>query len=426
MERPVRFVFVTGSCMRARIAAAFVSIAILLTAPLAHAAPHEVRVPLHDGELRLGELSQVLCTELHLPACSLGLGTVDFKSLRRSDFVAGLNQALGEGCRVSVANDALVLHVDVDKLPRKCEAMSKALRVFTAIARPEATAAQAALYGLFMPEPFDPSRPLVVLLHGLDCNKANCTDMKALLIGDGYQVATFSYPSDQPIAESVAFFGKHMCDLRREYPQARVDILAHSMGGLVGRGYVEGDGYAGGIDRLIMVGPPNAGSGWAAWRILLEIQEHYQLWRHEPKWRASWMITDGFGEAGRDLKPGSKFLQELNARPRREGVRYTIVAGSQSPTRRVTGNCLSAAANCLTGRPAGWWGFRQCKSKLSGAAQSVREKMTGGDGPVKIESAKLAGVDDFVLVQADHATLYFASGQNPPAGWTAVRDRLAR
>ena len=413
--------------MRARIAAGLIlALAPFLAAPAALAAPREVRVPLRDGELRLGELSKALCRELHLPAFNFGLGTVEAKRLRNADSVAALNQSLGDGCRVSVADDALVLHVDVDKLPRNCNALSRAVRIFTAIARPEAAAAQAARYGLAMPPHFDPARPLVVLVHGLDCDPATRTDMQPLLTRDGYQVACFSYPSDQPIADSAALFGRHMTNLRRAFPRLRVDVVAHSMGGLVARAYVEGPDYAGGVDRLVMVGTPNAGSGWSRVRMLLELQEHYRLRRREPSWSPSWMITDGLGEAGRDLRPGSPFLKKLNARPRREGVRYTIVAGTQSPARRVTADCLAAAARSLRGPVAGWWGVRQCKGKLGDVAERVRDKVSDGDGPVKVDSTRLAGVDDFVLVRADHASLYFGSGNAPPAAWATVRDRLAR
>jgi pimeloyl-ACP methyl ester carboxylesterase len=412
--------------MRARIAAGWILVVLLLAAPAALAAPREARIPLRDGALRLSDLSQALCRELHLPACNLGLGSVDFKRLRNSDCVAALNESLGDGCRVSVADDALVLHVDYEKLPRDCRAMSKAMRVFAAVAAPEATAAQRALYGLRLPERYDPERPLVVLVHGLDCSWQTWTDMTDRLAAAGHQYAYFTYPSDQPIGESAAFLGSQLTKLRQSHPQARVNLLAHSMGGLVSRAYVEGPGYGGEVDRLIMIAPPNGGSKWSRVRFLLEAQEHYQLWKHEKGWSPSWMLTDGAGEAGRDLKPGSSFLRELNARPRRAGVRYTIIAGSQSPTRRVTANCLSRTANCINGRAAGWWGFRQCKSGLSGAADRMRNKVTDGDGPVEVKSTRLAGVDDFVLVHADHATLCFATGRTPPGAWETVRDRLAR
>jgi pimeloyl-ACP methyl ester carboxylesterase len=47
----------------------------------------------------------------------------------------------------------------------------------------------------------------------------------------------------------------------------KVDIIAHSMGGLLARAYIQGSDYAGDIDRFAMVGTPNHGSllaypGW--------------------------------------------------------------------------------------------------------------------------------------------------------------------
>jgi pimeloyl-ACP methyl ester carboxylesterase len=289
---------------------------------------------------------------------------------------------------------------------------------------PRATAAQSARYGLPLPRNFDPSRPLVVLVHGLDC--ANWSDIGPLLEGEGYQVACFTYPSDQPIADSVALLARHLAEIRRQYPQSRVNLVAHSMGGLVCRGYVEGEQYAGGVDRLIMLGPPNHGSAWARARLLLEMQEHYNSWRRVPGWSPSWMITDGLGEAGRDLRPGSRFLKELNARPRRQGVKYTIVAGTQSPVRTLTAKYLAATAGVIRGRAAGWWGFRQCRSGLTRGADTLRTQVGDGDGPVKVASARLEGVEDVVLVRADHAGLYFGIGKTPPAAWETVRDRLAR
>jgi triacylglycerol esterase/lipase EstA (alpha/beta hydrolase family) len=277
-----------------------------------------------------------------------------------------------------------------------------------------------------MPVRFDENRPLVVLVHGLDGDAGHTADMEWLLERDGRQVACFSYPSDQPVADSAALFARHMAALHAAHPRTPVDIVAHSMGGLVSRAYVEGPDYAGGVERLILVGTPNAGSRWSRVRMLLELQEHYRLMRRDPNWSPSWMITDGLGEAGRDLRPGSAFLKALNALPRRGGVKYTVVAGTQSPARRVTADYLGAAARSIGGRSAGVWGLRQCKSGLNRAAERLRDRVTDGDGAVSVDSARLAGVDDFVAVPADHAGLFFARGNAPPATWEVVRDRLSR
>ena len=313
--------------------------------------------------------------------------------------------------------------------PRKastCESMARAVRAFTAEAAPEATAAQAATYGLRIPVQYNPDYPLVVLVHGLDCDWINWGGMAQCLDAEGYQVAYFSYPSDQPIADSAALFGNDMRTLRAAFPRAGVNVLAYSMGGLVSRAYVEGDDYAGGVERLLLIGTPNTGSGWSRLRGVLELQEHYHLRRHEKDWSPTWMITDGLGEAGRDLKPGSRFLRTLNARPRREGVKYTIVCGSQHPAASKAADWLDCTASYLPRRTSNWPGFRETKQTLTRQANKLRNKKSEGDGPVKVSRAKLSGVDDVVIVHADHARLYIGTDNEPPAAWDTIRDRLGR
>jgi pimeloyl-ACP methyl ester carboxylesterase len=413
--------------MQARIASTLLALVLFVAAsPAALAAQREARVPLRDDKLDLADLSVALCREIGLPECGLGVGRVSLEGVRGSVVVAALNQALGEGCRVSVADGALVLSVDPEKLPGDCAAMSKAVRVFTAVTAPAATAAQAAFYGMFLPEKVDAAKSVVVLVHGLDCDRANWGGMAQCLTDEGYQVVYFTYPSDQPISDSAAFFAKNMATLRQAFPKTPVNVVAYSMGGLVSRAYIEGPDYAGGIERLIMIATPNRGSGWSRMRLALELQEHYHLWRHEQSWSPTWMITDGFGEAGRDLKPGSAFLKELNSRPRREGVKYTIIAGDQHPARRKAADWLECTANLVPKRAESWWGFRHYKNGLTSQAHKVRNKSSEGDGPVRVTRAKLAGVEDFVVVHADHASLYIADGKTPPAAWDTVRDRLSR
>src|SRR5438093_595157 len=83
----------------------------------------------------------------------------------------------------------------------------------------------------------------VGLLHGLDCSRSNWWAMSDLLSHEGYQVSYFTYPSDGPVEESVAMFTRQMRELRGNFPDMPVSIVAHSMGGLVARGYVEGGQY---------------------------------------------------------------------------------------------------------------------------------------------------------------------------------------
>ena len=393
------------------------------TAPIS-ADPREARIPLHDGKVRTAELSDMICRELRLPECSFSCGDIDVSGLQGSRLVEAMNKALGDGCRLSLSDESLTLHFDLDLLPEDMRSAKKAARIFTAIAAPEATARQMAYYGLWTPRTIDASKPLVVLVHGLDCDRVNWAAMVELLNAEGRQVALFTYPSDQPIVDSATELGHQLALLRTDTPGLKYDMICHSMGGLVARAYIEGDDYDdGGVERLIMLGTPNRGTDWATYRLALEIDEHFDLWRHEPDWSPTWMITDGLGEAGSDLKPGSAFLKALNANPRREGVKYTIIAGNLNPARRMTANCLENTADWIPNRVSKLWGFRQTKKKLAGSAERLRERGKS-DGPVGVSRCKLKGVDDFVVVAADHATLVYPVKGKEPVAWETIRDRL--
>lgn len=390
------------------------------------ASPHEVRVPLHQGKIRVADLSAGLLEELHVPTSRLPAGEIDLSGLGGSLFVSALNQSLGDGCRLEVSGDALVLHVDADNLPDNLDSVKLAVRTFTAVAAPQATAAQAARYGLHLPAKLDPARPLVVLVHGLDMGQDEWSPMAGLLDRSGYQVAYFGYPDDGPIADDSARLGKEFAGLRQRYPGLKVDVITFSMGSLVARGYVESPDYHGGVDRLILLAPPNHGSTWVGYRLLLEWKEHIELSLRDPQWSPTWMITDGLGEAGRDLQPDSVFLDHLNAASRQADVKYTIVAGTEHPIRRIAANCVAEAADLVPAKAANWWGLRQCRAGLSVLANDIRSETDNSDGPVKLESASLAGVSDVVRVHATHETIYQPDGDQPPAAWNVIKDRLGQ
>jgi pimeloyl-ACP methyl ester carboxylesterase len=409
--------------MLRRIAAVVVVTLAALASPVS-AALREARIPLHDGKLRSADLFALLSRELHLPECRMSCGDIDLTGLNGSNFVAAVNESLGEGCHVSLSGDALVVQVDADKLPADVRSAKRCARIFTAVASPEATARQRASYGLWIPKTIDTSRPLVVLIHGLDCDRLNWAPMMELLRREGRQSAIFVYPSDQPIADSAKELGDRLLELRLSVPTVSFDFICHSMGGLVARKYVESEIYRGGVERMILLGTPSRGAKMARYRFALEVQEHFWLWQHEPDWSPTWMITDGLGEAGGDLKPGSDFLQGLNALPRRSGVKYTIIAGNQHPAREMTATTIAGTADLIPRRASQWWGFRQTKAALEDKAGRMRQSGKS-DGPVDVKSCRLRGVDDFVVISCDHEGLYASVDGSPPASWDVIRDRLS-
>ncbi len=401
--------------MRKSLAIACLSVALFV--PMARAELHELRVPLRDGKLSMPELSAALSSKLGLPAVEYGSMTIDVQGMGSSLFVSGINKALGEGCQLIVEQDAVLLRYDPAKLPHSMKQAKLAVRTFTATAAPDATAAQQRKYGLLLPATMKEDQPIVLLLHGVDCTRDGLAPLAKLIEADGHQVGYFGYPDDQPIADSAKLFTEQLTAFHDKFPSSKVDVVAFSMGGLVARSTLEGDQYPGGVNHLILLAPPNHGSGWGRARFVLEMRQQLQQWRHDKDWRPSWMITDGLGEAGHDLLPGSKFIQTLNARPRRAGVKYTIVNGNVHPIWKTAGSWTAGTASAVGPKVAGW-------TKLNSLASTLQNHRSDSDGPVSQESTKLDGVSDVVTVAADHNALYQPDGDAPPAAWETIHDRL--
>jgi pimeloyl-ACP methyl ester carboxylesterase len=318
--------------------------------------------------------------------------------------VRAINQSL-PAVHITAAGRNLSIRIDTAKLPHSTPAVEKSTRTFTAIVTPAATAAQAKTCGLFLPDKLDPAKPVVIVIHGVDMERADMADVAKPLADSGLQVGYFQYLPDQPIADDVAALTTAMKDLRQKSPALKIDLVAYSMGGLVARGYVEGDGYAGGVDRLILLATPNHGSDWAPLMWITKTEQQIDQAQHDPTWRPSWAITGGLCEAARDIKQGSPFLTALNARPRRAGVTYTIIAGDCSPVRRVVAAAVAAPQALVPShvRSALW--YRLARFGVTAAATEVADPDRDCDGPVKLTSAMLDGVTDFVVVHADHQSM---------------------
>jgi pimeloyl-ACP methyl ester carboxylesterase len=290
----------------------------------------------------------------------------------------------------------------------------------------KARADQQKIYGLKLPENYDPAGPLVVLIHGVDSGPGMWWSMGEHLKESGRQYGFFNYASDAPVKGAIESLTREMEALHTKHPQARVHFIAHSMGGLVARGYIEGERYAlptaQAVEKFIAIAPPNHGSCWAMCRWTLEFNEQYWLWKTNKDWSPIWAYTDGRGEAGDDIEPGSKFLKDLNARPRRDGVRYTIIAGNHNAAARMGANAVDAVEGLIPNKD--WWGVRQVRSGLDMAQTKLRKQEGPGDGVVDVESAKLEGVADIVILHADHAALAMGVAGRPPAAWDVVNERL--
>jgi triacylglycerol lipase len=143
----------------------------------------------------------------------------------------------------------------------------------------------------------------VVLVHGYGANRSMFLPLRAYLRAHGVrQVLAYDYPSSRGIEQAARGLREY---LRRHVRGGRVDLVCHSLGGLVARVYLEQLGGARRVDRCITLGTP-----------------------HQGTYNAYWLAS----RVGRELRPDSAVLERLEASSAGAGnVRYTsIVAGSDN------------------------------------------------------------------------------------------------
>ena len=156
-------------------------------------------------------------------------------------------------------------------------------------------------------------------------------------IGERYDVVlTFDYENlDTPIEENAASLRTMLREVGLSSGHGkRLDIVAHSMGGLVSRHLIELDG---GVDvhRLITLGTPNGGSpwpsvqGWATAAVALVANGFIPV---------AWPITalaalvgtvEKVDTALDQMQAGSGLLRELAGAPD-PGTTYDVIVGNRS------------------------------------------------------------------------------------------------
>lgn len=122
-----------------------------------------------------------------------------------------------------------------------------------------------------------------VFVHGFLCNPSVFWPMQRYLRRQGHgNFLPFSYPSTRGVEYGAVALHHFLKDRVRG---GRVDLVCHSMGGLVARTYLQQLGGARRVDRCITLGTPHFGT-----------------------YNAYWLPT----RAGRDMRPGSPLLSRLH------------------------------------------------------------------------------------------------------------------
>jgi len=93
--------------------------------------------------------------------------------------------------------------------------------------------------GVYFLEPYDPNKIPIVFISGAGGYPRQWKDVIAQLDRTKYQPWVYAYPSGIRLAEAARLLDGVMNELHARYHFDRVYVTAHSMGGLVARGYVQ-------------------------------------------------------------------------------------------------------------------------------------------------------------------------------------------
>jgi triacylglycerol lipase len=172
--------------------------------------------------------------------------------------------------------------------------------------------------------PLAESQTPVLLIHGYLATRGSLRLLEQRLADRGHLVLTYRlglvHAGD--IYESAGRIAAKVESIAAQTGVERIDIVGHSMGGLVGLHYVKRMGGRRHVRRLVMLGTPTSGT----WSALMGV------------------ALAPLGRAGLQLLPDSTFLRELAEGPLPDGIEIFSVAGDRDllappASTRLEGGC---------------------------------------------------------------------------------------
>ena len=156
----------------------------------------------------------------------------------------------------------------------------------------------------------DETRPPVLLIHGYLGTRGSMYILERRLNDDGLCVFSFNLGSlnVRDIRTSAFLIHRKIESILAQTSVKKIDIVGHSMGGLIGLYYVKKLGGHERVRKLVMMGTPLRGT----WSALLGV------------------ATMGLvSSSAWQLLPGSRFLKELAAGSLPENVQYFTIAAER-------------------------------------------------------------------------------------------------
>jgi pimeloyl-ACP methyl ester carboxylesterase len=168
-----------------------------------------------------------------------------------------------------------------------------------------------------------PETPPVLLIHGFLGTRGSMYMLERRLVDDGFVVVSFNIGTlnVRDIRRSAFLIHRKIERILAQTPSQKIDIIGHSMGGLIGLYYVKKLGGHVRVRKLVMMGTPVRGT-WAALAGVVTLG----LWS-----TSSWQLL-----------PRSRFIDELSQGPVPPGVEIHTIAAARDwvvplPTTRLRG-----------------------------------------------------------------------------------------
>jgi pimeloyl-ACP methyl ester carboxylesterase len=161
--------------------------------------------------------------------------------------------------------------------------------------------------GIYFLETYDATRIPVLFVHGINDTPARFAYLIDRLDHKRFQAWVYYYPSGLPLATVADQLNQTVIRLQTRYRVQRLAVVAHSMGGLVSRGFIQRHEAAGGgteIPLFVTLSTPWGGARSAESGV-----------KNAPVVVEVW----------RDMAPGSDYQQSLFTRPLPTGMRHHMV-----------------------------------------------------------------------------------------------------
>jgi esterase/lipase len=190
------------------------------------------------------------------------------------------------------------------------------------------------------------NKDYVIIIHGMAQSQKSMAKIAAHLESQNYETIVADYPSTKHSIEDIAqnFIIKRISTLDKS---RKIHIIGYSLGGIIAR-YVIDNHKIANLGNVILIGSPNKGSEMA------QFLENYVL------------VHKIFGPALKDLRPNSDFWNKIKDNVSEKNV--GVIAGDFS---------MNPFSSLFV---------------FDGSS----------DGTVSVESAKIDGMKDFLVLHHSH------------------------